>query len=131
MESGQQDGGPRSAAQTAVPDVDELINELCVRTGVPAPAARRVSSLLSAVLAVTADLELSEVLARIVRSACELVDAQYGALGVLSHGGDRLGEFVTHGISDEEWAAIGQEPHGRGVVGLLLRGPAPLRLAAP
>src|SRR5699024_3489266 len=91
MESGQQDGGPRSAAQAAVPDVDELISELCVRTGVPSRAARRVSALLSAVLAVTADLELSEVLSRIVRSACELVDAQYGALGVLGHGGGQLG----------------------------------------
>src|SRR5699024_12608672 len=98
-------------------------------TGVPAGAARRVSARLSAMLAVTADLELSEVLSRIVRSACDLVDAQYGALGVLGHGGGQLGEFVTHGISDEEWAAIGQEPHGRGVVGLLIRDPRPLRIA--
>lgn len=129
METGQQNGRTWSAAQADAPDVDGLISELCVRTGVPAEAARRVSALLSAVLAVTADLELSEVLSRIVRSACDLVDAQYGALGVLGHGGGQLGEFVTHGISDEEWAAIGQEPHGRGVVGLLMRDPRPLRIA--
>lgn len=128
MESGQRLGGRRPTAQTAVLDVDELIGELCARTGVPSHAARRISALLGAVLAVTADLELSDVLSRIVRSACELVHAQYGAMGVLGQGDSQLGEFITYGISTEQWAAIGQEPHGRGVVGLLLRDPRPLRI---
>ena len=53
-------------------------------------------------VAVSADLELSEVLGRIVRSACELVDARYGALGVLAPEGEHLVEFITHGLTDEE-----------------------------
>lgn len=84
--------------------------------------------LLDAVMAVTADLELSEVLSRIVRAACELVDARYGALGVLAPDGEQLMEFVTHGLTPQERATIGDLPRGRGILGLLIREPHPLRL---
>src|SRR5699024_1019671 len=113
------------------PDVDELISELCVRTGVPSRAARRVAALLSAVLAVTADLELAEVLSRSVRSASGLVDAQDGALGGLGHGGGQLGECVTRGVRAEGAAATGKQPHRRGVGPPRLRSPRPLRIANP
>jgi len=79
-------------------------------------------------MAVTADLELSEVLTRIVRSACELVDAKYGAMGVLGPDGEHLVEFVTRGLSQEEQDAIGDLPRGHGVLGLLIREPRPRRL---
>src|SRR3982751_6268367 len=68
------------------------------------------------------------VLTRIVRSACELVDARYGALGVLGSEGERLVEFVTQGVSDRERELIGDPPHGRGVLGLLIRDPPPRRM---
>lgn len=86
------------------------------------------SALLDAVLAFSADLELSEVLVHIVRSACTLVGARYGALGVLAPDGDNLVEFVTHGISDEQREQVGDPPKGLGVLGLLIREPKPLRL---
>lgn len=86
------------------------------------------SALLDAVLAFSADLELAEVLAHIVRSACTLVDARYGALGVLSPERDHLVEFVTHGMSTEERDRIGRLPKGLGVLGRLVREPTPLRL---
>jgi signal transduction histidine kinase len=86
------------------------------------------SALLDAVLAFSADLDLSEVLAHIVRSACALVGARYGALGVLSPERDHLVEFVTHGLSDDDRDRIGTLPKGLGVLGLLARDPAPLRL---
>jgi len=79
-------------------------------------------------MAVTADLELSEVLSRIVRSACELVDAKYGAMGVLGPDREHLVEFVTRGLTDEEREAIGDVPRGHGVLGLLIRDPRPRRL---
>ena len=79
-------------------------------------------------LAVSADLDLSDVLARIVRCACELVDARYGALGVLGADGEHLVEFVSHGLSQEEQKAIGDLPRGHGVLGLLIRQPRPRRL---
>ena len=62
-----------------------------------------------------------------MESACELVGARYGALGVI--GPDRLlHDFIVHGISDELHAKIGDLPHGRGVLGLLIDDPRPLRM---
>ena len=79
-------------------------------------------------MAVTADLELSEVLTRIVRAACELVDAKYGAMGVLGPDREHLVEFVTHGLTKEEHEAIGDLPSGHGILGLLIREPHPRRM---
>ena len=84
-------------------------------------------ALLDAVTAMSSDLDLHNVLHRIVASACTLTGARYGALGVV--GGDgTLSDFVTHGVDDQTRAAIGDLPHGRGILGLLIRHPAPLRL---
>jgi GAF domain-containing protein len=83
--------------------------------------------LLDAVMAVSADLDLPSVLERIVTAACQLAGARYGALGVLGQD-DRLVEFVTHGVTAEERAAIGDLPHGHGLLGLLIRDPRPVRL---
>ena len=87
-----------------------------------------MSQLLDAVVAVSADLDLDEVLGRIVESAASLVDARYGALGVISADGERLVEFVTRGFSEEQRAEIGDPPRGHGVLGLLIRDPQPRRL---
>jgi signal transduction histidine kinase len=68
------------------------------------------------------------VLERIVRSASALVDARYGALGVLGPAGG-LSDFVTVGIDDATVAAIGPPPEGKGILGRLIVDPRPLRLA--
>nr|WP_231127084.1 GAF domain-containing protein [Motilibacter aurantiacus] len=84
-------------------------------------------ALLDAVVAVGADLDLRSVLQSIVETACDLAGARYGALGVI--GPDRsLVEFVTHGIDEAEHRLIGPLPRGRGVLGLLIERPEPLRL---
>lgn len=83
--------------------------------------------LLEAVIAMSSDLELPSVLERIITSAAELTEARYGALGVIGHGGV-LSEFVTTGIDAAERERIGELPHGRGVLGLLIQHPRPLRL---
>ena len=85
--------------------------------------------LLEAVVAVNADLDLASVLDQIVATACGLVGARYGALGVLAPRSGRLAQFVTYGISPEERAALGELPSGRGVLGVLTADPRPLRLA--
>ncbi len=59
--------------------------------------------------------------------ACRLVGARYGALGVLGED-RRLVDFITHGISAAEHAAIGDLPTGRGVLGLLIDEPRPVRM---
>ena len=83
--------------------------------------------LLEAVAAMSSDLDLDKVLRRIVESACQLTGARYGALGVISDHDD-LAAFITHGVDDDERARIGDPPHGRGILGLLIRHPGPLRL---
>lgn len=88
----------------------------------------RVSRLLDAVLLVTGDLDLDTILRRIVEAACALVDARYGALGVIAEDGDALQNFVHHGIDQVTADRIGQLPQGQGVLGLLIEEPHPLRL---
>jgi signal transduction histidine kinase len=83
--------------------------------------------LLEAVLAVAAVGTPAEVLHRIVDATCALVDARYGALGVIGYDG-RLAQFVTHGVTDDEIAAIGPLPEGHGILGRLITDPRPLRL---
>ncbi len=85
--------------------------------------------LLEAVVSFGSELELSEALRRIVEVATDLVDAQYGALGVLDETGTRLAEFITVGMSDDQREAIGPLPQGHGVLGVLIVDPKPLRVA--
>jgi GAF domain-containing protein len=84
-------------------------------------------ALLDAVVAISSDLDLHSVLDRIVVSACRMTGAQYGALRVLGTSG-RLADFVTSGLTDEQHAAIGNLPRGKGILGLLVEEPRPLRL---
>lgn len=87
----------------------------------------RLRGLLSAVVSLTEDLSLEVVLDRLVRSACELIGARYGALGII--GGDQaLSHFITVGIDEDGIRMIGEMPRGKGVLGHLIREPQPLRL---
>ena len=88
----------------------------------------QVQALLDAVVAISSDLDLHSVLERITKAACAITDARYGALGVISPGGDGLVDFVTHGVSQAERDAIGDLPRGHGILGLLIDHPEPLRL---
>ena len=122
------DGSPPTWLATAAFDLDGSLQELRERAQASDRAQERLAALLEAVLAVSADLDLAEVLTRIVRCACELVDAKYGALGVLGADSEHLVEFVTQGLSEEEQKGIGDPPRGHGVLGLLIRAPRPRRL---
>jgi len=85
--------------------------------------------LLEAVLAVVEDLDLDAVLERVVAAACVLVDARFGALGVIDDDDpQRLSNFVHHGMDQATIAGIGPLPTGRGLLGQLMRDPRPLRL---
>ncbi|MFI0714632.1 GAF domain-containing sensor histidine kinase [Streptomyces inhibens] len=83
--------------------------------------------LLEAVLSVGRELDLPQVLRRIVEAAVVVVDAEYGALGVVSEG-TRLSQFLPVGVSAEQQEAIGRLPAGHGILGELIRHPRPLRL---
>ena len=84
--------------------------------------------LLDAVVGVASDLSLPDVLRRIVESATRLGGARYGALGVLDEGGDELGEFLVTGLDAEAQRTIGTHPTGKGVLGLLIAQPEPVRM---
>ncbi len=109
-------------------DLDDLLDDLRARAQASSHSQQRLSALLDAVMAITAGLDLSELLTRIVDCACQLVDATYGALGVLGPDGEHLVKFVTHGLSPRGREAIGGLPQGHGVLGLLIREPRPLRM---
>ncbi|MEV4824641.1 GAF domain-containing protein [Micromonospora sp. NPDC049274] len=87
----------------------------------------RLSPLLQAVVGIGSDLDLRSTLSRIVVAACQVAGARYGALGVI--GPDRsLVEFITDGMTVTERDHIGDLPTGRGVLGLLIDEPMPIRL---
>jgi len=97
---------------------------------VPLPFSKinpHIQQLLDAITSIGTDLSLPIVLQRIVESACSLVSANYGALGVI--GDDHhLSEFISVGIDPERYAAIGHLPEGHGILGLLIVDPRPLRM---
>ena len=126
----EQHQGP-SAALTplARARLDELLSEVLSRVGTVMDTQERLRGLLDAVVGINADLSLERALERIVTAACELAGARYGALGVLGSGPDRrLREFVTHGLTAEQRAAIGDLPRGHGILGVIIDRPEPLRL---
>ncbi|MGW7363723.1 GAF domain-containing protein [Streptomyces sp. NPDC054841] len=107
--------------------LDELLEELQVRIDEVRSTRDRLNILLEAVLSVGRELDLPQVLREIVEAAVVLVDAEYGALGVI--GDDKkLSQFLPVGISDELRARIGDLPSGHGLLGELIRHPEPLRL---
>ncbi|MFI7673700.1 GAF domain-containing sensor histidine kinase [Actinophytocola sp. NPDC049390] len=106
--------------------LDELLNELQDRLTEIGKTRDRLQGLLDAVVAVGAGLELAGTLQRIVETAVELVDARYGALGVL--GDEGLSEFVYVGIDPDTRATMGHLPEGKGLLGHLIEHPYPIRL---
>jgi signal transduction histidine kinase len=97
---------------------------------VPAPADQldRLRILVNAGIALSSELSLDALLQRIVESAAELTGARYAALGVIDKTGQALERFLTTGFDAETYAAIGELPRGRGILGVLIRDAKPLRL---
>jgi len=108
--------------------LDELLAELQGRLQAVLATRDRMRGLLEAVVAISSGLDLESTLRQIVETAIELVDATYGALGVIGNGG-RLAEFIPVGVTEEEIGQIDHWPEGRGLLGLLIKDPRPLRLA--
>jgi len=114
--------------------LDELLAELQARLQVVLATRDRMRGLLEAVVAIGSGLDLESTLRRVVEAAVGLVDASYGALGVIGEGGEggegkRLAEFIPVGLDQDEIARIHHWPEGRGLLGLLVDDPRPLRLA--
>jgi signal transduction histidine kinase len=108
--------------------LDELLAELQGRLEAVLATRDRMRGLLEAVIAISSGLDLESTLRRITETAIELVDATYGALGVIGNDG-QLAEFIPVGLVEEEIGRIDHWPLGRGLLGLLIKDPRPLRLA--
>lgn len=105
----------------------ELLVEVQDRVEQIVKGRDRLDGLVEAMLVVTSGLELETTLKTIVNTAINLVDAQYGALGVRGHEHE-LTEFIYEGINAETKDLIGPLPEGRGVLGHLIDQPKPIRL---
>ncbi len=87
-----------------------------------------IRRLLEVGRALVSDLDMPAILQRVLGAAREVTGARYAALGVLSEDRERLEEFLVDGIDDRVRAEIGERPRGRGVLGVLISDPRPLRL---
>jgi signal transduction histidine kinase len=88
----------------------------------------RLRALLEAGVSIGSELSLESLLQRLIATAADLTGAQYAALGVIDPSGKQLERFLTTGVDDETHRAIGDLPHGRGVLGVLISEATPLRL---
>lgn len=89
---------------------------------------QRLRRLIEVGRSLVSQRDLETLLAQVLDVARELTGARYAALGVLDESREALARFVTRGIDAEQHRAIGDLPHGRGILGLLIREPRPLRL---
>lgn len=83
---------------------------------------------LDAVVALGSGQDLQTSLKQLTEAGTELVDARYGAMGVLSADRTHLSDFITVGVTAEERTLLGEPPKGHGILGLLITDPRPLRL---
>jgi len=89
----------------------------------------RLRQLLDVGRSLIAELDPDVLLDRLLEVAQRMTGAKYAAIGVLDERRELLEQFLTKGIDEETHRAIGDLPHGRGVLGVLIHDPQPLRLA--
>jgi signal transduction histidine kinase len=94
----------------------------------PREGTDRLRVLVETGIAINSELSLDGVLERIVEAAARVTNAHYAALGVIDPAGTGLERFVTHGMTDEVEKQIGDPPHGRGILGVLIHDARNLRL---
>jgi signal transduction histidine kinase len=103
---------PRSELEHTIAELIERAQRVLATQG-------RLRSLVRANSLVVANLDLAQVLRRIAEAAVELVDAEYGALGVIAPDG-RLEQFIHVGMPAGDAEAIGHLPEGHGLLGAVV-----------
>ena len=88
--------------------------------GSPSRLPPALDALDAAVRGISSVLDVEQVLQLIVDRVRELVTAQYAALGIVDES-DQITQFITSGITADERRAIGDLPHGHGLLGLIIR----------
>jgi signal transduction histidine kinase len=88
----------------------------------------RLRRLIDVGRSLLSQLDLEVVLDQVLETAREITGARYAAMGILDRERRELERFVTRGIDDEAHRAIGDLPRGRGILGVLIDSPQPLRV---
>jgi signal transduction histidine kinase len=88
----------------------------------------RLARLIDVGRSLLSELDLDVVLDRVLETAADLTGARYAALGILNERRRELSRFLTRGVDDATHRAIGDLPRGRGILGVLIDDPRPLRL---
>jgi signal transduction histidine kinase len=89
---------------------------------------QRAKTLSEAAVRITSEHDLDRVLQEVVDAARAVIEAKYAALGIIKHDTSELERFVTSGMGADVYSRIGAPPVGRGILGLLIKDPKPLRL---
>jgi signal transduction histidine kinase len=89
----------------------------------------RLRRLIAVGRSLVTELRVEQLLSRLLDEGCALTGARYAALGILDEDRHNLARFITKGIDDATHRAIGDLPRGRGILGVLIDDPRPLRLA--
>jgi len=104
-----------------------LVEQILARAATPEAARDQLARLVGATQAIGTELELASALRNVVQVACDLVDARYGAIGVISAEG-LLEEFIHVGMDDDTVAGLGHPPTGQGILGAVITDAAAIRL---
>ena len=91
-------------------------------------ARSRIERVIREVPSLVAELRLDAVLQRMADLAREVIGARYVAVGLLAPDRRTLDTFVVSGMDAPQKTAIGKLPVGHGILGLLIREGAPIRL---
>ncbi|MGW5129194.1 PP2C family protein-serine/threonine phosphatase [Streptomyces sp. NPDC004069] len=122
---------PRATAapeSARTPGGGEAYEELSARIRQLSLDRRRLHRLLDAVVALSADRDTRTVLRHLVQAGTDLVDARYGALGVLGEGGEII-DLITVGVDGaEQLLSASGLPQSHGLLGSLIEEPRPLRI---
>ncbi len=110
-------------------EFETLLSQMVERAEEMVRSQSRLRDLIRVNNDLTSNLDLATVLRRIVEIGTELIDARYGAMGVIADD-QSLEQFITVGIDDETAAKIGHLPEGKGLLGALIADPNPVRIAA-
>ncbi len=89
---------------------------------------QRLRRLIDVGCGLLSQLEPEAVLEQVLQTACEITGARYAALGVLDADRRELDRFITRGIDEDTHRLIGELPRGRGLLGVLIDNPQPLRI---
>ena len=110
-------------------EFEAMLAQLVERADDMMQSQRRLRDLFRVGQVLSSSLDLPTVLRQIVETGAELIGARYAAMGVIGEEGRRLEQFIHVGMDTKTADEIGHLPEGKGLLGVLIDDPQPVRLA--